>query len=174
VAFFLLYLFDKRGMMEAISLKCYMEDMMKKVKDVMSSHPVTCLADATLEHVAKLMLEYDCGEIPVVDSEKSLNPIGVITDRDICIRTLALGKNPLQLKVRDFMTSPVTVVEVDKPIEACCEIMENKKIRRVPVVDLNGKICGMISLADLATKLDDAITSEVVKHISVPGKPLVA
>ncbi len=147
---------------------------MKKVKDVMSSHPVTCLADATLEHVAKLMLEHDCGEIPVVDTEKSLNPIGVITDRDICIRTLALGKNPLQLKVRDFMTSPVTVVEVDKPIEACCEIMEAKKIRRVPVVDLNGRICGMISLADLANKLDDAITSEVVKNISVPGKPLVA
>jgi len=147
---------------------------MKQVKDVMSSHPVTCLADATLEHVAKLMLEHDCGEIPVVDSEKSLSPIGVITDRDICIRTLALGKNPLLLKVRDFMTSPVTVVQVDKPIETCCEIMETKKIRRVPVVDLNGKICGMISLADIANKLDEAITSEIVKNVSQPGKSLVA
>jgi phosphoenolpyruvate-protein kinase (PTS system EI component) len=93
------------------------ENLMDKVRDIMSKSPVYCLADANLEFAAKLMLEHDCGEIPIVDNERDLNPIGVITDRDICCRTVALGKNPLQLKVRDFMTSPAKFITVDTTVK---------------------------------------------------------
>ena len=141
---------------------------MDKVKEIMTKNPVYCLPDASLEFVARLMKDHDCGEIPIVDNEKNLSPIGVVTDRDICLRTIALGKNPLQLTVRDTMTSPAKIINLDTPISTCCEVMESNKIRRVPVVDHTGRICGMVSLADIANKLDEAITSEVVKNISKP------
>ncbi len=141
---------------------------MDKVKEIMTKNPVYCLPDANLEFVARLMKDHDCGEIPIVDNEKNLSPIGVVTDRDICLRTIALGKNPLQLTVRDTMTSPAKIINLDSPITTCCEVMESNKIRRIPVVDHTGRICGMVSLADIANKLDEAITSEVVKNISKP------
>ena len=150
------------------------ENLMDKVRDIMTKNPVYCLPDANLEFAAKQMLEHDCGEIPVVDNERDLNPIGVITDRDICCRTVAIGKNPLELKVRDFMTSPAKFISVDTTVKSCCELMEANKIRRVPVVDHNGRICGMVSVADIANKLDESLTSEVVKKVSIPGKERAA
>jgi Mg/Co/Ni transporter MgtE len=68
------------------------------------------------------------------------------------------------------MTSPAKFITVDTTVKSCCELMEANKIRRVPVVDHNGSICGMVSVADIANKLDEALTSEVVKKVSLPGK----
>jgi len=145
------------------------EDLMKKVRDIMTKNPATCLPDATLEFAAKLMLDHDCGEIPIIDNEKDMRPIGVITDRDICCRSIALGKNPLNLTVRDCMSSPVKTIKVDSPVEDCCELMESSKVRRIPVVDHNGRICGVVSIADIAVSEDDKKTSEVIKEICRPS-----
>jgi pyruvate,water dikinase len=145
------------------------EDLMKKVRDIMTKNPATCLPDATLEFAAKLMLDHDCGEIPIIDNEKDMRPIGVITDRDICCRSIALGKNPLNLLVRDCMSSPVKTIKVDSSVEDCCDLMESSQVRRIPVVDHNGRICGVVSLADIAASADDKKTSEVIKEICRPS-----
>ena len=146
------------------------EDDMKKIRDIMTKNPATCLPDATLEFAAKLMVDHDCGEIPVIDNERDMKPIGVITDRDICKRSIALGKDPLQLKVSDCMTSPAVVTQVDASVEECCKLMEQNKIRRIPIVDHNGRCCGMVSIADLANKVDQSTTVEVVKEVCRPSE----
>lgn len=128
-----------------------------------------------LKDVARLMVDFDCGEIPVVE-DQAFRPIGVITDRDITIRTVAEGQNPLELTARDCMTVPVVTVTPDTLIEACCRVMEAHRIRRVPVVDEGGSCCGIVSQADLARKVSGGQTAEVVQRVSeetkTPAQPL--
>jgi predicted transcriptional regulator len=77
-------------------------------------------------------VEHDCGEIPVVDNMQSKRPVGVVTDRDITIRTVALGKNPLDLRARDCMSSPAVTVTPETSVEDCCNLMEENQLRRFP------------------------------------------
>src|SRR6476620_10769407 len=97
------------------------------VRDVMTKSPVCCAPETSLREVARLMAEFDCGEIPVVDG-RAKRPIGVITDRDITVRAVAVGKNPAELSARDCMTSPVVTVTPDMSIEECCRTMETHKV----------------------------------------------
>ena len=113
------------------------------------------------------MVKFDCGEIPVIDSLVDKRIAGVITDRDICCRTLAKGLNPLKMNTADVMTFPAVTVTADMTMEKCCEIMETNKIRRVPVVDDYNKVCGIVSLADIVSK-KEALTVEVVREVSKP------
>src|SRR4030095_6177010 len=76
-----------------------------KVNEIMSNNPACCTRETSLQDVAVLMVEHDCGEIPVVDNMQSKRPVGVVTDRDITCRTVALGKNPLELRARGCMSS---------------------------------------------------------------------
>jgi CBS domain-containing protein len=85
-----------------------------------------------------MMVDNDCGEIPVVENRERNLPIGVITDRDIVCRTVARGLNPLDLTVPDCMSKPCVTVTPDMSGEECSRIMEENKIRRVPVVDADG------------------------------------
>src|SRR5687768_11839838 len=80
------------------------------VKDVMTPDPACCISETALQEVAQLMVDHDCGEIPVVDSKETNRPIGVITDRDIVCRAVAQGLNPLDLTVADCMTTPCVTV----------------------------------------------------------------
>ena len=140
-----------------------------QVKDVMTADPACCISATTLQEVAKMMIEYDCGEIPVVDSEETRIPIGVITDRDIVCRTVARGLNPLDLTVADCMSKPCVTVTPDISIEECSRILEENKIRRVPVVDALGSCCGIVALADIALHTRRSMVSEVVKAVSEPS-----
>lgn len=139
---------------------------MKNVKDIMTKNPTCCTSDNSLQEAAKMMKDNDCGCIPVVENTDSKKPIGVITDRDIAIRTVAEGKNPMDLKVKDAMTSSVETVKVDSSVEDCCNLMEDKQIRRVVVVDNDGGCCGIVAQADVATKSTDNKTAEVVEKVS--------
>jgi len=139
-----------------------------QVKDVMTQDPVCCTPDTTLREVARLMMEHDCGEIPVVDSEETMNPVGVITDRDITCRTVALGKNPLEMRAGECMSSPSVIVRVDTSLEECWKTMEVSRVRRIPVVDETGGCCGIVSQADIARNAAKEDTGEVVKEISQP------
>jgi CBS domain-containing protein len=123
-----------------------------RVEEVMTKNPTCCGPDTPLRDVARLMVDCDCGEIPVLDS-RSGRPIGVITDRDIVCRTIAEGRNPLELAARDCMTSRVVTVTSDKSIDECCELMERHQIRRILVVDAAGPCCGIVSQADIARRL---------------------
>jgi CBS domain-containing protein len=139
-----------------------------KVKDVMTADPACCTSETTLQEVAQMMIEYDCGEIPVVNNERTKVPIGVITDRDIVCRTVAVGLNPLDLTVADCMSKPCVTVTPDISLEECSRILEENKIRRVPVVDANGSCCGIVALADIALHAGKGVTGEVIKEVSEP------
>lgn len=136
------------------------------VQSVMTTNPACCTPSTPLREVAKLMLDNDCGQIPVIDDVSSHRPVGVITDRDITVRMVAQGQNPLDSVAGECMSSPCITVTSDTSLRECCEVMETNKIRRVPVVDSHGRICGIVSLADVARCADDTETVEVVKEVS--------
>ena len=132
----------------------------------MTMNVACCTPDSRLEEIARLMVEHDCGEIPVIEEGE---PVGVITDRDIVCRLIARGKNPIGMKARDCMSSPVVTVTPDMNLEECCRIMEQNRIRRVPVVDESGGCCGMVSQADIARRAPERKAGEVVREVSQPA-----
>src|SRR5690349_9683806 len=115
-----------------------------RVRDVMTQQPTCCTPDTSLEAVARLMVDCDCGIIPVVGDLASKFPIGVITDRDIVTRVLAGGKNPLELTARDCMTMPAITVTEATRLHDCCDLLEINQIRRVLVVDRDGRLSGIV------------------------------
>lgn len=138
-----------------------------KVKDVMSKDVACCGIDTPLQDVAAMMVDHDCGEIPIADANGRL--AGVITDRDIVIRTVSRGINPVDLIARQIMTTPAITVSSDVSVQECCDTLERNQIRRVPVVDANGACCGIVSLADIARHASGRATAEVVQEVSKPA-----
>lgn len=136
------------------------------VSEIMTKDPACCTPDTSLQEVAKMMVDSDCGCIPVVDSKDSKMPVGMITDRDITCRVVAKGQNPLDLTAQDAMTSTVVSVTPDTSIEDCCNLMEGSQIRRVAVVDANGACCGIVAQADVANNASGSKTAEVVQEVS--------
>ncbi len=137
-----------------------------KVEEIMTKNPACCSAETKLQEVAQMMVKNDCGCIPVVENEDSRKPIGMITDRDITIRTVAEGKNPLDLTAGDIMSDQVITVTSDTTVEDCCNKMESNQVRRIAVVDENGGCCGIVAQADVAINADKSKTAEVVKEVS--------
>jgi CBS domain-containing protein len=138
--------------------------MAKLARDVMTMDPACCKADATIEEVAMLMVQSDCGEIPVVDD--SGQPIGVITDRDIVARMIAQGKNPLGHMAAECMSKPVVTVRSDTPLDDVVTTMERHQIRRVPVTDDRGCCTGIIAQADIAWIGGEHEVAELVREVS--------
>lgn len=138
-----------------------------QVREIMSMDATCCSPSASLIEVAQMMVEQDCGEIPICDD--SGKPIGVLTDRDIVCRLVAKGKEPTALTAKDCMSSPVVTVTPDTTIEDCARLMEQYQIRRLPVVAADGRCCAMIAQADLATKGPRDTSMEVVSKVSEPN-----
>ncbi len=136
------------------------------VKEIMTENPACCMADDNLQEVAKMMVDNDCGCIPVVEDNDNNKPIGTITDRDICCRTVAEGKNPLEMTARDVMSKNVVTVTPETSVEDCCNTMEDNQIRRIVVVDDKGSCCGMVAQADIANNAGNNKTAEVVQEVS--------
>ena len=139
------------------------------VKEVMTADPVCCLSETGLQEIAKMMVEHDCGEIPVIDSKQTKRPIGVITDRDIVCRTIARGLNPLDLTGADCLSKPCVTVKPEMSLEECSRIMEENQIRRVPVVDTAGAICGIVAVADIALRAKEGAAGNVIREVSEPN-----
>ena len=136
------------------------------VSTVMTNCPACCTPNSALTEVARLMVENDCGEIPVVEDLDSRKLAGVITDRDIATRIVAAGRNSAEARALDAMTSPAVSVHSDTSLKECCELMESHQIRRVPVVDDTGAVVGIVSLADVVRSANTATTVAVVKEVS--------
>jgi CBS domain-containing protein len=141
-----------------------------QVREIMTTDPACCTADASLEEVAKAMVEHDCGEIPIIRSSSDKSLLGVVTDRDIVCRLVAQGINPVDEAAEACMTSPVVSVRESTPLEDCAKLMEDKQIRRVPVVNGGGMICGIVSQADIAKNASRKITADLVKDVSQPAR----
>lgn len=140
---------------------------MARVSSVMTSRPAACSVETSIAAVAQLMMENDCGEIPVVDGDG--HPVGVITDRDIVVRLVAAGRDTANSRASDAMSQPVRTVEEGDELGDCVSLMEKARIRRVPVVDGDGRLTGMVSLADIALAGKDKATAQVVKQVSQPN-----
>ena len=138
--------------------------MSKSAKEIMTPSPQCCSRETTLNEVANLMVEADCGEIPVTDSSNRL--VGVITDRDIVCRVVAKGKNPSAVTAGEVMTEPVVCVKEDTSLQDVMSVMEENQIRRVPVVDATGCCCGIISQADVALNAREGQVGEMVREVS--------
>jgi CBS domain-containing protein len=141
---------------------------MANLTSLMTANPACCSAETPLREVARMMIDNDCGEIPVVDA--SGVPVGVVTDRDITVRIVAQGRDTMNATASEAMSSPVKTVREDSTLKDATALMESAKIRRVPVVGQGGKLTGIVSLADIALAAKDKLTVDVVKEVSAPGK----
>ena len=143
-----------------------------KAQELMTESPACCTPESTVREAARMMLEHDCGCIPVVE-KGAKRLVGVVTDRDIACRCVAEGKGP-DARVQEIMTTDPRCCHPEDDVAAVEQIMMQAQIRRVPVVDVRGDCVGMIAQADLAVKDEEVSDSElgrVVEQISKPGQP---
>ena len=137
--------------------------------EVMTRELACCQTTDSLVRVAQLMKSEDVGAVPVIDSAaKKL--VGMVTDRDIVVKGLAAGRSPQDTTVREVMTTDVVTCREDEDVSAAVSRMADRKVRRIPVVDRNGMLQGIIAQADIATRVHrDKTTGELVGAISAPG-----
>ncbi|MCM5557430.1 CBS domain-containing protein [Pleomorphomonas sp. JP5] len=139
-----------------------------QVSEAMTRNVRVANIDETIEQAAQLMAGLDAGALPVSE-EKRL--VGMITDRDIAIRAIALGKGP-DTKVRDVMTDDVKYCFDDQEIEDVTRDMGNVQLRRLPVIDRDKRLVGILSLGDVAVNTGNGIAGEALTNISRPsGEP---
>lgn len=127
-----------------------------------------CVApDTKLTEAAKLMGELDVGALPVCDNDRLA---GMITDRDIAVRAVARGCDPNQTMVQDAMTAGIVFIYEDQDVEEAARLFETKRIRRLPVLNREKRMVGIISLGDLAINASSGLGGEALKEISEPSR----
>lgn len=136
-----------------------------KVSEVMTREVATVRPDQTAQEAASFMLSSDAGSIPVIDGDRL---IGMITDRDIAVRGVAHGHGP-DTPVSELMSSGVVAARVDDDVEEVAVKMADAQVRRLPVLDDQERLCGIVSLGDLAREADDECAEEALEGISAPG-----
>jgi CBS domain-containing protein len=146
-----------------------------KARDVMTAEPACCVPTDTIQQAATLMVERDCGCIPVVENLQTKKIVGTLTDRDIACRCTAAGKGADALVTEAMSTSP-SCCRPDDDIRDIERVMTERRVRRVPVVDENGCCVGIVAQADLARAARRGVTDQevgrVVERVSEPtGQP---
>ena len=140
--------------------------MGKSIKEVMTASPTTVAPDASVVEAARTMRERDTGIVPVVENGKL---IGTVTDRDIVVRLIAEGRDPRSATVREIASTDLVTVDPQQDLDEGLRLMARHKVRRLPVVETDGRLVGIVSQADVARQEDDARTGEVVEQISEPS-----
>lgn len=142
---------------------------MQQIRNVMTSDVVTIKDTQSVQEAAALMSQHNIGSVPVVNNQGEM--IGIITDRDITLRTTAQGEGT-QTPVSEVMTAQrVVKATPDMDVQQAAQMMAKQQIRRLPVVE-NGKVVGMVSLGDLAVEeMSDAAAGEALSNISEPSEP---
>jgi len=137
----------------------------RRVRDVMTSDPACVRENDGIAEAARIMKREDAGVVPIIDNDRKL--VGIITDRDIVVRLVAEGRNPLDCKVNEAMTKQIRSVSEDASIDDVLSIMRGANVRRVPVCDRNDHIVGIVSMADLAVEGNEkGKVGDVVQDIS--------
>lgn len=134
------------------------------VKDVMTKSVEVVNPDATLAEAAKRMRDGDFGALPVGENDRL---VGMITDRDICCRGVAEGKDPKSAVVREVMSEHVAWCFEDQPVEECAQIMGEKKIRRLPILNRNKRLVGIVALGDIAVEAEEP-AAQALSDVSNP------
>lgn len=148
---------------------------MTTCKEIMTTEPECCEPTIQVHLIAQTMRTKNIGSVVIVDNMDTMKPVGMVTDRDIAIRVVAEKMDPAVVTAEQIMTQNPISCLMTEPIDEVIQKMESRQVRRISVVDENGKLVGVISQGDLATRLDDHETlAEVVEVISRPGAKRVA
>ena len=140
---------------------------MKKCNEVMTKNPVCCRPDDTVAKAAQLMQSENIGSIPVIENEQTQKLVGIVTDRDLALKIVAKGQDAKSTKVEAVMTRKVVTCLAGDDLQKALDGMAEHQLRRIPVVDNDNQIVGIIAQADVATRVDQPQkTAEMVKEIS--------
>jgi len=140
---------------------------MKKCSDVMTKNPICCLPNDMAAKAAELMKSNNIGSVPVIENEQTRKLVGIVTDRDLTLKIVAEGLDAKSTKVDAVMTRKVVTCHADDDLQKALDAMAEHQLRRIPVVDNDNKILGIIAQADVATRVDQPEkTAEMVKEIS--------
>ena len=142
---------------------------MKKCSEVMTKNPVCCTPTDVVSKAAQSMKKENVGSIPVIENEQTKKLVGIVTDRDLALKVVAVERDPRNTVVADVMTHKIITCRLEDDVQKAVEAMAEHQLRRMPVVDDQGKIVGIISQADVATRVDQPEgTGKMVKDISQP------
>jgi CBS domain-containing protein len=140
-----------------------------EVREIMTGNPICCVPTDTAQQVARILCDNNIGSVPVVEDQRSRKLIGIITDRDLCCAVLANGLDPKSTAIESYYThGPASCRDTDN-LAKCEEVMRERQIRRIPVVDEEGVCIGLVAQADLALKEQPEKFSKTVAEISRPG-----
>jgi len=137
----------------------------KKVSDIMNRDVQLVSSDETVRHAAELMKKIDAGVLPVAENDRL---VGMITDRDIAVRGIAEGKGP-DAMVRDVMSPEIKYCFEDEPVSHVADNMSKLQVRRLPVMNHDKRLVGIVSLADFAKEAPPRKTAQALHGISKPG-----
>ena len=140
---------------------------MIKCIDVMTKDPICCLPDDTVVKAAKLMKTGNIGSIPVIENEQTKKLVGIVTDCDLALTIVAEARDARDIKVESVMTTGMITCLAQDDLQKALDAMATHQLRRIPIVDGENKVVGIISQADVATRANQPEkTAEVVKEIS--------
>jgi len=140
---------------------------MKKCNEVMTKNPVCCLPNDMVAKVAKSMKRKNVGSIPVIENEKTRKLVGIVTDRDLALGVVAKELDTKSTKVEQVMTRKLVTCRAEDDLQKAMDAMSEHQLRRIPVVDKDNNILGIIAQADVATRVDrPKKTAAMVKEIS--------
>jgi len=137
--------------------------MAKTIRDLMTSNPCSIEADKPVAYAAKMMRDEDVGLAPIVEGQKL---IGTLTDRDIAIRVVAAGKDPESTTVREVATTRLVTIDPEQDLDEALRLMAQNQVRRLLVVEADGRLAGVVAQADVARHASDEKTGDLVEQIS--------
>jgi CBS domain-containing protein len=143
-----------------------------QIREIMTREVDVVAPNASIRDAAAKMKELDVGAIPVCDGQKLS---GLVTDRDITVRAVAEGRDPSKTRVSEVMSSEIAYCFEDDPVEQAAKLMESKQIRRLPILDRNKQLAGIVSLGDIAVRTEGSrqkdLAGEALEEISEPARP---
>lgn len=140
-----------------------------KVHEVMTDNPRCVTAETLVSEAAQLMESEDVGSLPILDGEQVA---GVVTDRDIVIRAIAHGKDPRGMPVREVASRDLVTIRADEDLSEALKLMASHQVRRLPVVDDDNRLVGVLAQADVAIEVKERAVGEMVEEISkTPAGP---
>ena len=137
--------------------------MGQSIRNVMTSDPCTIDVGKSVAYAAKMMRDEGVGLAPIVEDDKV---IGMLTDRDIAIRVVAEGRNPDQVTVGEVATKQIVTIDHQQDLDEALRIMAEHQVRRLPVIEEDGRLVGVVAQADVAREGHDRQTGELVQEIS--------
>jgi CBS domain-containing protein len=137
--------------------------MAKTVREAMTTNPCTIDADKPAAYAARMMRDEDVGIAPIVEGDRL---VGVLTDRDIAVRVVAEGLDPDRVKVSEVASRDVVTLDPNQDLDEALRLLARHQVRRLPVVEEDGRVVGVVAQADVAREADERRTGEVVEQIS--------